>query len=116
MAKKSDDVLDLDSLLHPAAAFDHPKDVANDPDLSLNEKRAILASWASDVCSVESTESLDPKAAVKFDEIVEVLRELDRSARLARMPARNYRRVLAKLRGKTSGGRDEGSRGGSPLQ
>ena len=37
-------VHDLDALLHPAQAFDHPDDVANDPDLSLNEKRGILAS------------------------------------------------------------------------
>jgi hypothetical protein len=27
---------DLDALLHPAQADDHPDDVANDPDLSLN--------------------------------------------------------------------------------
>ena len=40
--------LELDDLLHPARAFAHPCDVVNDPDLSLNEKRAILASWASD--------------------------------------------------------------------
>ena len=34
----------LDDLLHPAQAFDHPRDVVNDHDLTLNEKRAILAS------------------------------------------------------------------------
>ena len=38
---------DLDQLLHPAQAFGHPSEVVNDPDLTLNEKRAILASWAS---------------------------------------------------------------------
>jgi len=38
--------LDLDSLLHPARAFQHPRHVIDDPDLTLNEKRAILASWA----------------------------------------------------------------------
>jgi hypothetical protein len=37
---------DLDQLLHPAQAFGHPSEVVNDPDLTLNEKRAILASWA----------------------------------------------------------------------
>jgi hypothetical protein len=121
MAKKSDDVLDLTSLLHPAAAFDHPRDVANDPDLSLNEKRAILASWASDACSVEGRptdyRNLISKASISFECIVEVLRKLDRSARVAQMPTRHYRQVLAKLRGKsTSGSRDEGGRGGSPLQ
>ena len=42
------------ALLHPAQAFSHPSDVVNDPDLTLNEKRAILASWASDACAVDS--------------------------------------------------------------
>jgi hypothetical protein len=35
---------ELDVLLHPAQAFNHPFEVVNDPDLTLNEKRAILAS------------------------------------------------------------------------
>jgi len=42
---------ELHELLHPAQAFDHPFEVVNDPDLTLNEKRAILASWASDACA-----------------------------------------------------------------
>jgi hypothetical protein len=46
----NEDSFDFDSLLHPAQAFAHPNDVVNDPDLTLNEKRAILASWASDAC------------------------------------------------------------------
>ena len=53
-----DDVLDLDSLLHPAQAFDHPSAVVEDPDLTLNEKRAILASWASDACAIEAAPGL----------------------------------------------------------
>jgi len=44
---------ELDSLLHPASAFDHPQDVVRDPDLTTEEKRAILSSWASDSCAVE---------------------------------------------------------------
>src|SRR5438105_4762770 len=44
--------LDLDDLLYPAQAFAHPKEVLIDPDLTVNEKRAILASWASDACAV----------------------------------------------------------------
>jgi hypothetical protein len=35
---------DLNALLHPASAFDHPRDVVNDPDLTTEEKRAILSS------------------------------------------------------------------------
>jgi hypothetical protein len=49
-----EDACDLDALLHPAQAFEHPSDVVNDPDLTLNEKRAILASWASDACAMEA--------------------------------------------------------------
>ena len=49
---------DLDALLHPAQAFNHPDDVVRDPDLTLNEKRAILASWASDACAVEAAPAL----------------------------------------------------------
>jgi hypothetical protein len=64
---------DLDALLHPAQAYDHPDDVANDPDLSLNEKRAILASWASDACAVEAAPALrcpaGGKRVVSFDEV-----------------------------------------------
>ena len=44
--------VDLDTLLRPALAFEHPRDVVGDPDLTLNEQRAILASWASDACAV----------------------------------------------------------------
>ena len=49
---------DLDELLHPAQAFRRPSDVVNDPDLTLNEKRAILASWASDACAIEAAPEL----------------------------------------------------------
>ena len=55
----SNDSFDLDDLLHPAQAFSHPSDVVNDPDLTLNEKRAILASWASDACAIESDPPYD---------------------------------------------------------
>ena len=77
-------IADLDALLHPAQAFDHPNDVANDPDLSLNEKRAILASWASDACAVEAAPALrgapGGKQAVSFDEVMDALQKLDQDA------------------------------------
>ncbi|MET4236570.1 hypothetical protein ABIA85_009886 [Bradyrhizobium sp. LA6.10] len=44
-----DNVFDINALLHPGTVFDHPKDVLADPSLSVSEKRAILASWASDI-------------------------------------------------------------------
>ncbi len=45
---------EIEALLHPSAAFAHPRDVVSDPDLTTHEKRAILSSWASDACAVES--------------------------------------------------------------
>ena len=43
-----DNVFDFNALLHPGTVFNHPRDVVDDPNLSLSEKRAILASWASE--------------------------------------------------------------------
>jgi hypothetical protein len=72
---------ELDQLLHPASIFDHPRDVLNDPDLTKQEKRAILSSWASDACAVESMPWLRQppgcKTPVSFDDIVDALRSLD---------------------------------------
>jgi hypothetical protein len=77
--------LDLDQLLHPAQAFEDPKQVVEDPDLTLNEKRAILASWASDACAVEATPALrHPPGvlrAITIDDVLEALRTLDRQAK-----------------------------------
>lgn len=71
----------LEHLLRPASAFDHPRDVVNDPELTLQEKRAILSSWASDACAVESHPALrlppGAKRPVSFDEVVDALRSLD---------------------------------------
>ena len=58
MNDRTRDDYDLDDLLHPAQAFGHPSEVVNDPDLTVNEKRAILASWASDACALEAAPSL----------------------------------------------------------
>jgi hypothetical protein len=87
---------DLNALLHPASAFDHPRDVVNDPDLTTEEKRAILSSWASDACSVESQPAvrlpLGAKHPVGFDEIVDALRSLDSG------PLPKWKRVLRRQR------------------
>ena len=94
-----DDRYDLDELLHPANAFAHPSEVVNDPDLTLSEKRAILASWASDACAVEAAPALrrpPGNRPIPFDDIMEALRELDRQARQQYRP--HYKRVLAERR------------------
>jgi hypothetical protein len=105
--------LDLDDLLHPAQAFFHPSEVVHDPDLTLNEKRAILAFWASDACAVEAAPSLRKTPAgrtVDFDEVMDALRELDKEAQQDRSP--HWRRVIRRTR---MLGRGRGEQG-SPLQ
>ena len=104
---------DLDSLLHPAQAFDHPVDVVRDPDLTLNEKRAILASWASDACAVDSAPALRQAPngrTVTFDEVVDALRSLDGELQQARWkPERKFKRALRAWRyGRREGGGDGG--------
>jgi len=96
---RASDSLDLDALLHPAQAFAHPSEVVKDPDLSLAEKRAILASWASDACAVEAVPALrraPGTPAVRFDDIMDALRMLDRQANEQHKPKPHYRRVLAR--------------------
>ena len=65
----------------PAPPFEHPKDVVSHPDLTLAEKRAILASWASDASAIASCPALRApeglKAPVSIDAILEALCELD---------------------------------------
>jgi hypothetical protein len=89
---------DLDSLLRPAQAFGHPRHVVSDPDLTLNEKRAILASWASDACAIEAAPALRRAPStghpVRFDDIMDALRALDRQAIESYRAPPHYRRVL----------------------
>jgi hypothetical protein len=91
---------DPNDLLHPAQAFEHPSHVLNDPDLTLNEKRAILASWASDACTLEAAPHLrcapGGKQSVLFDDVMEALRTLDKQAN--EEDAARYRRVLRRGR------------------
>src|SRR5579872_5340637 len=109
MNGRSHGKFELDGLLHPAQAFGHPSEVVNDPDLTLNEKRAILASWASDACAVEAAPELRSAAhgsTVRFDDIMEALRTLDRQAN-----GHRYRRVMH--RGRDFWGDRERGRGGT---
>ena len=111
----NEDTFDLNDLLHPAQAFSHPTELVNDPDLTLNEKRAILASWASDACAVESVPALrraPTKAGrpVAFDDVMDALRALDTQAAET---SHRYRRVVRKRRIFGSSGQ---SGHGQPLQ
>jgi hypothetical protein len=72
--------IELDYLLHPARAFRSPMEVLDDPDMTVQEKRAILASWASDACAVEAAPDLrrPPSASlVRFDDVMDALKRLD---------------------------------------
>jgi hypothetical protein len=95
---------DFDGLVHPSQVFGHPRDVLSDPDLSLNEKRAILASWASDACAVEAAPALrkTPSGGViSFDEIMDAMRALDRE--FAHSTRSNPRNVTSANRRRMSG-------------
>ncbi|MEQ1409738.1 hypothetical protein ABK249_33080 [Neorhizobium sp. Rsf11] len=68
-------------VLHPAFHFDHPSDVLAAEKIGSDEKRAILASWASDISAIESMPALrrlpGVERAVSFDEILDALKALD---------------------------------------
>lgn len=102
---------DLNQLLHPAQAFGHPLEVVKDPDLTLNEKRAILASRASDACAVEAAPSAPHGSTVRFDDIMEALRTLDKQAN-----GEKYRRVLHRRRKFGSNDQSGQNNTGTPLQ
>ena len=82
---RNDNIVDLNAVLHPGTVFEHPRDVISHPSLSLAEKRAILASWASDASAIASCPSLRApeglKAPVTIDEILEALCALDEGPR-----------------------------------
>ena len=77
----NNNVFDFEALLHPGTVFGHPGDVVSHPDLTLAEKRAILASWASDASAIASCPALRApkglKAPICIDSLLEVLCELD---------------------------------------
>lgn len=80
-----ENVIDLSALLHPEQTFDHPRDVVNHPGLTTGEKRAILASWASDAAAVASCPHLRAPEALRspasIDEILDALAALDSGPR-----------------------------------
>jgi hypothetical protein len=109
--KIRDEVFDLNELLHPADAFEHPSEVVDDHDLTLNEKRAILSSWASDACALEAAPELReiPRGkVVRFDEIMDALRSLDRGEGQA---LKKYQKLVRRheIFGRTRGTQGNGS-------
>jgi hypothetical protein len=71
-----------EALAEPTSVFAHPRDVLEAAHLGREEKRAILASWASDAFAVESAPALRhcpglPGCLVGLDEVLDALRSLD---------------------------------------
>jgi len=80
----------VSSLLRSCPSMDvrHPRDVLSAPGIAPQEKRAILASWASDMFAVESRPNLrlypEAKEPVSYDEIIAALKALDEDDQLHR--------------------------------
>jgi hypothetical protein len=81
MIDHSDNVIDLNEILHPGSVYDHPRDVVADPTRSVGEKQAILASWASDAAAVTSNPALrelpGSQRVITIDEVLDALSSLD---------------------------------------
>ena len=77
-----EDLPDLRRSIQPQ--YPDPDDVLNDDTLDIQEKRAILSSWASDACAVESVPALrrppGTEQPISFDQIMDALCRLDRAA------------------------------------
>ncbi len=71
----------FECLIRPAVGFRRPYEVLKDPLLDEAEKRAILASWASDASAVEDQPHLrwlfSTEEPVPLDDILECLARLD---------------------------------------
>ena len=71
----------LERLLRPGVGFGHPREVLKDPLLEPSEKRAVLASWASDASAVQDEPGqrwlLGTPEPVSLSEIREALARLD---------------------------------------
>jgi hypothetical protein len=85
--------------------FGHPDDVLNDATLTTNEKRALLASWASDanaVPHVPAARQLPCGSIVKVDDILRALKALDApcpAAPTRTTPPRPWQLLFTRRRG-----------------
>lgn len=74
------DAISARSLLKRRQRYDHPRDVLATA-LDADEKRAILASWASDLFAVESRPELRKppgiRVPIRCQDILDALRSLD---------------------------------------
>lgn len=91
-------------LLHPAKHFAHPRDVLVAADIGADEKRAILASWASDIFAIESVPALrlcpGTEKAISYDDIIEALKTLDRDGQQPRGQSSPASFTIGRLHGR----------------
>ena len=70
--------------IRPAVGFTSPDDVVKDPHLTFTQKRAVLASWASDASAVQDEPTmrwlLGTPEPVPFNEVRDALLRLERRA------------------------------------
>lgn len=92
--------LDMAALLRPADAFSHPMDVIDDCDLTTYEKRAILSSWAANVCAASEAGRPCHATAVSFDDVLDALRLLESEVE----PAADHGRGSGRRTGEQSSG------------
>jgi hypothetical protein len=108
----SEIALPADDLLSgKSVVFAHPDEVLSDRELSVEDKRSLLASWVSDAFSVENSPSLRQLASgaiVRVDDIMAALKFLDEPRHEA---AFTVSRSFARRRGKPAAKRrNRGSR------
>lgn len=91
------------ALVAPGDVFRRPREVLSHPKLTRGDKRAILASWASDACAMESAPGLrcltgSRAEPVPVDAVLSALAQLDDESAAPATQERGKRpRRLAKL-------------------
>ncbi len=82
----------LERGVRPAVGFQNPDDVVKDPHLTLQDKREILASWASDASAVQDEPRLrwllGTVEPVPLDDIRAAMDRLEAMERRRERPAR----------------------------
>jgi hypothetical protein len=70
--------------------FSFPHELVDDPSLTLRQKRALLAEWASDACAIESFPTLRLLPGTTFpvtlSSIMDALRKLDDGSEMEEHP------------------------------
>lgn len=98
----------FEAFVAPGDVFRHPNEVLTYPGLTPAEKRAVLASWASDARAVESCPNLRclpgcRAEPVPVDAILEALQALDAGSLMPAAPRRPP--IPTAFTGRWSGGR-----------